>query len=114
LIDNMNDGWNNHFMERILGAEVRTQVNVICEKVTGDVIQITPSNAPFVRVEDVRCVSGSEVELCGDERVVPVPVFIQTDPVPELGTVSAAGIGWSAVTLRVCNPDFGEVLRVEF
>jgi hypothetical protein len=40
LIDDMHDGRNNHFMERILGAKVRTQVNVICEEVSGDVIQI--------------------------------------------------------------------------
>jgi hypothetical protein len=40
-------------MERILGAEVRTQVNVICEAVKGGVIQITASNALFIRVEDV-------------------------------------------------------------
>jgi len=114
LIDNMHDGRNNHFMERILGAEVHTQVNIIREMMTRDVIQITPSDAPFVRVENVRCVGRGKVELCGDERVVPVPVFVQTDPATELGTVSAASIGWTAVALRVCNPDLGEVLGVEF
>lgn len=100
-------------MECVLGAVEGGEVDVIRKVCARDVVDITPADAPFGRVEDVACVCGCEVALCGAERVVPIPVSVETNPAFELRAVGAADVGWPTVGLRVCYPDLGEVFSVE-
>jgi hypothetical protein len=73
-------------MERILCPVKRTQIHIIREKFSRDIINVAPANTPFIRVESVRGVGGSERALCGEQRIVPVSIGVETNPAAEFGT----------------------------
>ena len=96
-------------MEPILGPEESTQIDIICEILPWNIVDVAPSHTILSWVEGVGGVSFLELELRVDYWVEPVFIRVHSWPVEELRTLCAADISRASVGLRVCYPHLAEI-----